>query len=196
MAAQPLEIVARVVEVLVGLRIEYHLGGSFAGAVHGEPRQTNDADLVVALEVQHVPAFVAALEGEFYLDEGMARSAVLRRASFNLVHLATGFKVDLFVRGDRPFDHSEFFRHQPEDLHGEPPRRLYVKSAEDLLLRKLEWYELGGRVSDKQWRDIISIVRSQGARLDRAYLERWAPELGVKGLLAAALEDGPGGGSG
>jgi hypothetical protein len=123
------------------------------------------------------------VSGDFYVDEQSAGRAVRDKSSFNLIHLASGVKVDLFVRGDAPFDLEEFRRHRPELVQTEPERRIQVKSAEDIVLRKLLWYRLGGEVSDRQWTDVQEVARIQGDALDRAYLERWASELGVEDLL-------------
>jgi hypothetical protein len=183
-----LRVALQVIDVLDELGIPYHLGGSFASSVHGIPRQTQDIDLIVELPITMVDTLAAKLGGDFYLDGDEARSAVARRGSFNLIHLDTAVKVDLFVRGDEPFDAAEFSRHRPELVQIEPPRRIHVKSAEDILLRKLQWYRAGGEASGRQWTDALGIVAAQRDRLDRAYLERWALELGVADLLSKALQ--------
>ena len=153
------------------------------------PRQTRDADLVVELPAGAVADLVCRLRGEFYVDEDVAREAVARRAGFNVIHLATGFKVDLFVRAGSPFDLSEFARSQPQLLVPEEDRRVLVKSPEDTILRKLDWYRRGGGVSDRQWSDALGVARVQRGRLDLGYLRRWAHELGVDDLLDRVLDD-------
>lgn len=184
---ESLRPVLRVVEVLEELEISYHVGGSLASSVHGVPRQTNDLDLVVNLPITAVAVLVHRLEDSFYIDEQMARSAIQRGSSFNLIHLSTGFKIDIFIQGCDPFDRIEFDRHSPHRLEG-LSRDLLVKSAEDTMLRKLEWYRAGGEMSDRQWTDIVGLIRTQGDRLDRDYLRQWASELGVADLLDRVLE--------
>lgn len=182
-----LRAVLEVVEALDALGVPYHVGGSLASSVHGIPRQTNDLDLVVDLPTAAVAPLEERLRGNFYVDAESIRRAIRQRRSFNLVHLATGFKIDVFLQGRSPFDRMEFARlgrHRLEDL----PRELAVKSAEDTVLRKLEWYRLGTEVSDRQWSDVLGVIRTQGDRLDVDYLRRWAPELGVADLLERALQ--------
>lgn len=184
---ESLEVALRVIEVLEELGIRYHVGGSFASAVHGVPRQTQDIDLVVAIAPADAAALASALAGAFYVDEEEIRDAALRKGSCNLVHLVSAIKVDFFVRGDDPFDLEEFSRSRPEVVRGEPDRRIFVKTPEDTLLRKLHWYRLGGEASDRQWNDALGIARVQEGRLDRDYLSRWAQHLGVGDLLERCL---------
>ncbi len=181
-----LEAVLEVVDVFEELKVPYHVGGSLASSVHGVPRQTNDLDLVAELSPAAAAVLVLRLQDRFYIDAAMIRRAIRSRSSFNLVHLATGFKIDVFVRGDAAFDRMELRRHGAHRL-GDLPRDLMVKSAEDTVLRKLEWYRRGNEVSDRQWNDILGVIRTQGKLLDRDYLRKWAAELGVEDLLERAL---------
>jgi hypothetical protein len=184
---ETVEIALRVIGVLEDLGLDYHVGGSFASSVHGFPRQTRDLDLVVDLPSVAVPALVSRLESDFYLDSERIQQAIRRRASFNLVHLATGFKIDIFVAGSAAFDRSEFSRAAPQRLAEGSPRDVLMKSPEDTLLRKLQWYRLGGETSDRQWTDILGIIRTQGDRLSLAYVRNWAGTLEVDDLLERAL---------
>jgi len=177
----------QVTTVLEDLGVRHHVGGSFASSIHGVPRQTQDLDLVAELMPGHLAAFAARLQADFYLDEEAMRRAVERRSHFNLIHHATGFKVDLFVSGASAFDRAEMERAAPYPLGEDPPRSIRIKSAEDTLLRKLAWYRLGGEVSDRQWNDILGIVRTQAGRLDLPYLLTWATPLDVADLLDRAL---------
>lgn len=189
LGSEDLAVALRVIGTLEELGIPYHLGGSVASSVHGTPRQTRDIDLAVDLPLSAVPALVGRLQGEFYLDDERIRMAVQRRASFNLIHLGTGLKIDMFVRKGEPFDQSEFQRHAPYRLVEDPPRDVMVSSAEDIILRKLRWYRDGNEVSERQWSDILGVLKAQGERLDREYLRYWAGELGVDDLLQRVLAD-------
>lgn len=190
--SQDMEVALRVIETLEDLGLSYHLGGSIASSVHGTPRQTRDIDLAVDLPLSAVAAFVGRLQGEFYLDDERIRSAVQRKASFNLIHLGTALKIDIFVRKGEPFDRSEFQRHAPYRLVQDPPRDVMVTSAEDIILRKMLWYRQGNEVSDRQWSDILGVLKAQGERLDQDYLRYWAGELVVEDLLQRALADADG----
>ena len=187
---EALQVAFRVLEILQRFGIAYHLGGSYASAIHGIPRQTHDVYLVIDLGPEHISEIVRALEDDFYVDEHAVVRAVSDHSSANLVHFATGVKVDLFVKGNSAFDSSEFRRRVVVRLGDESPRDVFVKSAEDTVLRKLHWFRLGGEVSDRQWQDVQGIVSIQGKRLDVDYLTRWADQLGVRDLLDRVLTEG------
>lgn len=176
-----------VLDALDALGLRHHLGGSYASSVHGVPRQTRDADLVVELDSSAVPHLAERLRSDFYLDEDRLQQAVTGRSSANLIHLATGFKIDLFVKGDRPFDDLELSRSQVAELPGGLGRLVPVKTAEDIVLRKLWWF--CQHESDRQWTDVLGVLKAQRGTLDLAYLERWAEELGVEELLQKALAE-------
>ncbi|MDX1503173.1 MAG: hypothetical protein R3325_12505 [Thermoanaerobaculia bacterium] len=183
---EALRVALEVIGCLEELGIAYHLGGSYASSVHGVPRQTQDVDLVVDLDESSVVDLLGRLPEGYYRDPDSAREAVRRRASFNLIHLATGVKLDLFVAGREPFDREELARSLEIHLPSAPDRPLRVKSAEDTILRKLEWFRRGGEVSDRQWGDVLGVLRAQEKTLDFGYLERWAGRLGVADLLERA----------
>ena len=131
---------------------------------------------------------MAALSPDFYVDDEALRRAVRARTSANLVHHETQVKIDIFVAGGTPLDEQQLARRRAVDVGG--GRILHVHPPEDILLQKLRWYRQGGEVSDRQWRDIVGIVRTQGTRLDRDYLTRYAPVLDVGDLLARAVGEG------
>ncbi len=187
---EALKVALRVIDVLEGLGIRYHLGGSYASSLHGFPRQTQDIDLVADLEETVVSDFASQLLPEFYVDESTIRRALRDKGSFNLLHLKSGIKVDIFMLGDDAFDRQEFERHQLELIQIDPERRVFVKSPEDIVLRKLHWFRLGGEVSDRQWTDILGVIRIQGDRLDAEYLEHWASQLRLTDLLERAIRSG------
>jgi hypothetical protein len=178
-----------VVEILESLGVPYFVGGSVASSAHGVPRASIDVDVVADLEPQHVGPFVARLVQTYYVDEGRVRAAVEARRSFNLIHLSTMFKVDVFVSKRRPFDREALHRAPIAPLDDGPEARHFrVASAEDAILAKLEWFRAGGEVSERQWGDVVGVLR-MGATIDREYLVRWAAALGLDDLMARALEE-------
>ncbi|MBZ5542314.1 MAG: hypothetical protein LAO07_01375 [Acidobacteriia bacterium] len=186
---EPLAILHHVTSKLESLKIPYMVGGSFAGSYYGFARNTQDADVIVAMRQAHVDGFLSAFGGEFYLDRGSIEDALRRRASFNIIHLESSFKVDFFVLRDRSFDQESFARRRLARIDPDIDLESFLQSAEDTVLAKLEWYRLGGGVSEIQWRDIQGILKAQAERLDSTYLHRWAQELGVSDLLARAIEE-------
>jgi hypothetical protein len=182
----PVAIAVLVAQRLDRLGILHTTGGSIASSLAGEPRTTIDIDIVAAIDERHVSAIVDAFSRDFYIDEQALRRAVREHASTNLIHQPSQIKVDIHVAGGTPLDLQQIGRRRAVEVA--PGQILYVHPPEDILLQKLRWYRKGGEVSDRQWRDIVSIVRVQGERLDRAYLERNAPILDVAGLLARALD--------
>jgi hypothetical protein len=178
-----------VTEALDALGVRYYLGGSVASSAHGIARGSLDADLVAALEPEHIDTFVARLASAYYIPEGRLRSAVATRSSCNFIHLATMFKIDVFVSKGRPFDReaADRARLQPIDEAPDAPR-FPVASAEDTVLAKLEWFRLGGETSERQWWDVVGVLRV-AEHADRAYLRRWAAAFNVTDLLERALVD-------
>lgn len=187
-----LAVVLRLIDTLEHLSIPYHLGGSFASTIHGIPRQTADVDFVVDLAPISGKELVASLSGDFYIDQTAVDDAVSRRSCFNAIHLATGFKADFFVMGHQQYDRVELQRSVKEQIVVDPPTWAPVKSAEDVILRKLQWYDDGGRVSDRQWRDVLGVLKTQRDRLDAAYLAEWARRLGLVDLLTKARSEAAG----
>jgi hypothetical protein len=185
--ADTLKAALEVAGVFEDLQIPYLLGGSLASSLYGIPRTTRDADLVADLRPEHVLPLASALAGRFYIDTERAFHAIHHRSSFNVIHLGTMTKVDLFVLRDHPLSHQEMARRRRLPLTSEAV--LYVATPEDTLLQKLRWFEMEGGGSERQWEDVLGILKVQRSRLDLDYLERWAPELEVEDLLRKALEE-------
>lgn len=178
--------VAPVIAALDELGIAYYIGGSLASSLHGIPRSTMDVDLVAMLRPDQVVALVGKLQDQYYVDEQTVREAIQRRSSFNLIHFDTSLKVDIFVLKPRDYDQEAFRRR----AHGEGPEGpLTWATPEDTVLAKLEWYRLGGEASERQWLDVLGVMKVQAEALDLAYLRQWASELGVADLLERALVD-------
>lgn len=178
-----------VADALEAIGIEYYVGGSVASSVHGVARSTIDIDVVAAVAHEHVQALVARLEDAYYVEAQQIRQAIDTQRAFNLVHLATMYKIDVFVMKHRPFDDQARRRTVMEPLTEESERRFLIASPEDTILSKLEWYRAGGEVSGRQWSDVRGIIRVQSDRLDRPYLREWASRLDVADLLSRAWEE-------
>ncbi len=176
-----------VIDIFDALGVAYSVVGSVASSAHGVARSTLDADLVADLRGSHVDPLAGRLEHDYYIDRDVAADAVRRRSMFNVIHLATMFKVDIYVLTERAFDQSSFARRTTRSLDEPPSRTFQLDTAEDTVLHKLEWYRAGGEVSDRQWSDIVGVLEVQGDALDARYLDDWATELGVTELLARAL---------
>lgn len=186
MQGEATRITLLVTQTLERLGIPYAIGGSLASSVHGVMRSTLDVDIVADMRLEHIQPLVAALSREFYADDEMMRDAIERRSSFNLIHYETAFKVDIFIRKSRAFDQMQLERRQPSVIATDPEQSVYVTSPEDVILSKLEWYRMGGEVSDRQWRDILGVLKTRAGELDLDYLRRWARELNVADLLERA----------
>jgi hypothetical protein len=183
----PIAIAIRVTRALDALGVVSTAGGSIAASLAGEPRSTLDIDIVAALDELHVEGLVDALSGEFYIDPDSLHRAIRTHSSANLIHETTQFKVVIFVAGGTPLDAQQLARRRAVRIGD---HTLFVHPPEDILLQKLRWYRRGGETSDRQWRDIVSIVRTQGPQLDREYLSSNAPTVGVEDLLVRALTQG------
>jgi hypothetical protein len=151
-----IDIALKVARALTAVGAEYFVGGSLASSLQGEPRATNDIDFVIALPLGKVGELATALGGDFEVDTDMLRNAVLQASCANAFYLPVVTKIDFFGRGYEPFDESEFSRRRPTTVTPSGDS-LVVKTAEDTVLRKLLWFREGGEVSEKQWRDIVSV---------------------------------------
>ena len=173
MTADPL---ATIVAELRRFGIPHMLAGSFASSYHGDPRTTQDIDLVIDPTRDALERFVCALEPErFYVSPEAAREAFEGRGQFNVVLLDSGWKADLILRRDRPFSHSEFQRRRAAEIAGV---EVSIATAEDTIVAKLEWARSGE--SERQIRDVVGILEMSGESLDRRYIERWVDELGLR----------------
>jgi hypothetical protein len=183
-----IQVLTPLVEVFDRFGIAYYIGGSVASSVHGRRRYTQDVDVVADIQLKHVQTLVARLQQDCYIDAGMIRGAIQNRSSFNILHNDTGVKVDVFIQKTGPFSQQEM-RRAREDVLEVGSRSFFFASAEDMILAKLDWWKLGGAVSNRQWHDILEMMKEKQAVLDIAYLRQSAPMLGVADLLEKAFRD-------
>ena len=189
MLSDPLIVVARLADIFDELGIPYFVGGSLASSVHGVPRATNDVDLAAAVKRAHVAPLVKALESDFYVAEELIVEAIRDRAAFNVIHLPTMFKADIFVLEESGWPQRQMVRARTETISsGDVSRAIRFATPEDTILQKLIWYRKGGGVSDQQWKDIQGVLKVQGTSLDFDYLEECAILLDIADLLRRARE--------
>ena len=179
-----------VVKAFEKIGVSYYLGGSVASSAYGIARATLDVDLVADLSAQHVNPLTEMLKADYYIDKEMILDAIKRRSSFNIIHLETMLKVDIFIIKDRPYDGVAFQRKRKDTLDEEQgAAEFYFASPEDIILNKLEWFQMGGKVSERQWHDVLGIMKVQSELMDKEYLRHWAKKLGISDLLEQAFRD-------
>ena len=186
---EPVQITQRIVQELEDLKIRYYVGGSLASSLHGIPRATQDVDIIADIALHHIPKLESAFEAEFYIDGDMIKEAIQRHKSFNLIHYETMFKVDIFIPKLDIAGQEEMERRQQYQVSDSPQQLLYLASAEDIILNKLKWFQMGGGVSERQWNDVLGVMQIQHTKLDRSYLERSAQQRGIADLLQKAFNE-------
>lgn len=173
------ELLRHCVAALERLRLRYFVTGSVATIYYGEPRFTNDIDVVVALPLQRVLQFCHAFPPpEFYLSEEAVRDAVEHHGQFNIIHPTSGLKIDVMIPGDTPFNDSRFTR--ANRVKPSEDYDAWFAAAEDVILKKLEYYREGG--SEKHLRDIAGVLKISGDRVDLSYIASWAARLGLESI--------------
>jgi hypothetical protein len=170
----------RLVHQLESAAIPYMIVGSIASSIHGEMRATNDIDLVIHPTPEQLRQFVASLGDQYYVSPEAAEEALRNQGMFNVIDLATGWKADLILCKDHPYDREGFRRKQPHRLEGLTAQ---VIAPEDSILSKLVWAQKGG--SDRQSKDALGVLMVQRERIDLAYLQKWASILQVVDALDA-----------
>jgi len=181
------ELLRQVTGILEWLGLRYFVTGSMATIFFGEPRFTNDIDIVVDLPAGRIAELCAAFPPpDFYLSEETVRRAVARRGQFNIIHPSSGLKVDVMVPADIPFNRSRFLR--VKRVRPLPDFEATFSSAEDVILKKMEAYLEGG--SEKHLRDITGVLKISGEHLDRSYIEEWGDRMGTTEVWEKILKSG------
>lgn len=181
---EPSDLLKHVADVFERLRIPYRITGSMATIAYGEPRFTNDIDVVIRLRPEQVGELCDAFPApEFYCARAAVEQAVRQHHQFNVLHPASGLKIDVIVASDSDFDVSRFSRGQK--LQAAPDCQAWFASPEDVILKKLVYFQEGG--SDKHLRDIVGVLKVQSEKLDRQYIADWAGRLGVDAEWKLAL---------
>ena len=184
-----LQILVPVIDVLDQMGVVYRVGGSVASSYHGQQRATQDVDLIADLHLAQVGAFVAAFDPAKYLVQDQSvTDAILRQRSFNIIELTTMNKIDVFIqKSTAQAQHEQQRAIQVAIAPGARP--LWISSAEDMILEKLLWWQLGGGISTRQWADIIGIIQAQAPHLDMSYLQTAATALSLTPLIQRAFAD-------
>ena len=169
MQNEPVEVTLKVTGVFERLSVPYLIGGSLASILYGMIRTTQDADIVSEMRLEHLQPFVDALMDEFFVDEELIAEAIQHNSSFNIIHRETMFKVDVFIPRPRPCLQSQLARAQKQSFTFETEVSAKFASPEDTILSKLEWYRLGGEVSEREWRDILGVLKTRTGELDLVY---------------------------
>ena len=190
--AEPIQITQKIAQEFERMNILYYVGGSLASSLHGIPRSTQDVDIVADIKDEHIPHFFKTFETGFYIDADMIKDAIHRQTSFNIIHLATMFKVDIFILKKDKNSLEEMNRRKQYQISDSPGQMLFLASAEDIIIHKLYWFKPGRGVSDRQWNDVLGVLRVQYDNLDNIYLEHAAVQLGVMALLQKAYEEAKG----
>lgn len=178
----PLELLRKVVEEFERLRISYLVTGAVASMAYGEPRLTNDIDIVAAIEEGHIKGLIKAFPAdEFFISEEMVRDAIFQQGQFNIIHPASGLKVDVIIKQNTPFDKSRFSR--ARRIYPSESYQANFAAPEDVIIKKMEYYKEGG--SEKHLRDITGILKISGDMVDRDYISDWAERLGLNEIWDA-----------
>jgi hypothetical protein len=186
---EQLDALLAVAGIIERLEVPFFIAGSFASNAYGFYRATADADIVADIKQRHIEPLLAALSGRFYVAPEAVRAAVMNRSSFNVIEFETSMKIDVFPMKREMFQLEEMQRRIRKPLTPDGGTETWLATPEDTILSKLDWYRLGGGVSDRQWGDVLGVIKVQGDSLDVAYLKHWAAELRLSDLLERALRE-------
>lgn len=178
------ELLRYTVRCLESAGIRYLITGSMASMVYGEPRFTNDVDIVIEVHEDDISRLKGCFpESDFYFSEDALKRALKESGQFNVIHPSTGFKIDFVIRKDNPFDDSRFSR--IKRLKATEDTEASFASPEDVIIKKMQYYKLGG--SEKHLRDITGILKVSEGMIDYGYIESWAEKLDLVDVWQAIL---------
>jgi hypothetical protein len=179
------ELLGHVMQILEEQEITYLLVGSLASGVYGEPRLTHDIDVVLELRPDQVARLCEAFPAsEYYVSEKAAREAVAGGGQFNVIHPASGNKIDFMIARQDAWGRSQISRRRLEQIL--PGRPGYTAAPEDLIIGKL-WYYREGE-SEKHLRDIAAMLQVSGDEIDKEYIDHWTRQLGFTEEWQAVLD--------
>lgn len=176
------DLLHKIAGALEHLDIPYMVTGSVASMAYGEPRLTNDIDIVAAIEERHIAGLLSVFTAdEYYISDEMIREAIRHHGQFNIIHPASGLKVDMIIKQDTLFDRSRFGRLRR--IHPAESYQANFSAPEDVIIKKMEFYREGG--SEKHLRDITGILKVSKKEVDLDYVSEWADRLGLTDIWDA-----------
>lgn len=184
-----LEILKNFTDILESLGITYVIGGSVASSIYGKVRFTQDTDMTVEPFESKADEFFRLVRSDFYISSDAMQQALRQKSSFNVVHLESAFKIDVFIQKDTEFEKQLLPRRKFMKLSDRFEKAFSIVSAEDIILLKLRWYRQTYCSSEKQWEDVLSVLEVQKDELDLGYLKKWAGVLRIDQLLANAISE-------
>jgi hypothetical protein len=186
--SQELEILKSLTEVLEQMDISYAIGGSMASSIYGKVRFTQDADITVEPFDNQADKLFEILKPQYYISKEAMYQALMQRRSFNIIHLESAFKIDIFIRKDTAFEKQLITRRRTLKLSDSLEKSFSVISPEDIILLKLQWYCDSGH-SERQWNDVVGILTTQREKLDFHYMRKWSDILGINELLEKVISE-------
>jgi hypothetical protein len=186
---QELIILESFTDILQQLDIAYAIGGSVASSIYGKVRFTEDADVTVEALDNQADKLIELLSSDYYISKEAVYQALRQQGTFNVIHLDSAFKIDVFIRKNTAFEKQFMARRISLRLSDSIKKEFAVISPEDIILLKLQWYRDGGFSSERQWNDVMGILTVQAERLDFDYLNKWAAILEINDLLEKAVSE-------
>ncbi|HAH45016.1 hypothetical protein [Gimesia sp.] len=173
---KPYKLMQSVVDFLERESVPYRIVGSIASIIYGEPRFTNDVDILVDLPESKIELLCHQFSPpDYHVSPDAAREAIAARKQFNIIHLPSGFKADLILTIDTEFGRLDIS--QGRRISSQGFFNALFASPENVILKKLIFFQGGG--SDKHLRDCASILLVQGSEIDQEYLRYWSEKLEV-----------------